>query len=252
VTSFEAIRHDILIHAPVDEVWHWLRDPARIREWHGWEDPGLDAEIQQLYIDMATPDDAAHELILGGHRLRLVDHDDDGTSIQVTRCTPAVESTFDWTAGYDDIDEGWGTFLHQLQFAMERHPSDARRTGFWWGRTREPYGPRPVVALGLDALDELQPGDPYELTAAWGDELTGELWFRTAHQVGISVEGWGDGLLVLAESPTLFPPHAASMAIATTYGLADADRAGLLERMTAAWDAHFTIDEPPPLPPDED
>jgi hypothetical protein len=62
----------------------------------------------------------------------------DGTVVRVTR--PTSE------AGYDEVDEGWLTFIQQLRFYLERHPGQKRRTLH--------------VATG-------------------GDE-----WFRSEHQVG--------------------------------------------------------------------
>ncbi len=34
-----------------------------------------------------------------------------------------------------------------------------------------------------------------------GEQLTGEVWFRSQHQLGLTVDAWGPGLLVLAEAP---------------------------------------------------
>lgn len=249
--TFEPIRQELLVEAAPDLVWRELREPERILEWHGWEDPGLEAEIRSLYVDHAVVEEEGASLVLGGHRIRLVAAEgQDGqpgtaTVLQLTRTPPAGDDEVDWEAIYDDVDEGWATFLHTLQFRIERHPGDPRRTGFWWGRTIDPYGPRPVVALGLGLLDDLQPGEPYEAVLPSGDELTGEVWFRTPHQVGITVDAWGDGLFVIAESPSLHPPHAAAMAVANVYGLADDERDGLLARLTRAWEAEFTAE---PLP----
>ncbi len=249
--TFEPIRQELLIQAPPATVWQELRQPDRIIQWHGWEDPGLEAEIQALYVDTAVVEEEGTSLVLGGHRIRLDPADgEDGepggaTVLQLTRTPPAPDEQVDWEAIYDDVDEGWATFLHTLQFRLERHPDDERRTGFWWGRTIDAYGPRPVVALGLDLLDELQPGEPYEATLSSGDELAGEVWFRTPHQVGVTVEAWGDGLLVVAESPSLHPPHAAAMVVANLYDVGDAERDALLGRITRAWNAEYTAE---PLP----
>lgn len=246
--SFEPIRQEILLNAAPDVVWQNLREPDLIRQWHGWDDPGLEAEIQQLYVDHAVVAVDGSELVLGGHRIQLEaaeGHDGPATVLRLTRTPPLGEDGMDWDAIYEDVDEGWATFLHTLQFRLDRHPDDERRTGFWWGRSIDPYGPRPVLALGLGVLDELHPGESYEATLATGDEVAGEVWFRTAHQVGISVASWGEGLLVLAESPSLFPPHAASMMVANFYGLDDAERSAIVDRLTKAWSGEFTAE---PLP----
>jgi hypothetical protein len=244
--TFEPIRQELLIQAPPSVVWRNLREPELIKEWHGWEDPGLEGEIQQLYVEGAIVEEEGASLVMGGHRIRLEPADDadgvaDGaTVVRLTRTPPPEDHALDWNEIYDDVDEGWGTFLHTLQFRLERHPDDTRRTGFWWGRTIDEYGPRAVVALGLAQLDELRPGDRYE-----ADGLAGEVWFQTTHQVGVTVDDWGDGLLVIAESPSLHPPHAASMAVANFYGLDDGAREGAIKRLTDAWQAEFT-DQPLP------
>jgi hypothetical protein len=251
--TFEPIREELLIQAPPAVVWRNLREPDLVRQWHGWEDAGLEAEIQALYVDGAIVEEEGSVLVLGGHRLRLepaadeAGVDDAATVLQLTRTPPVGDQAVDWEAIYDDVDEGWSTFLHTLQFRLERHPDDERRTGFWWGRCIQDYGPRAVVALGLGVLDDLHAGDAYEATSAMGDELAGEVWFRTPHQVGITVEGWGDGLFVIAESPSLHPPHAASMAVANFYGIDDPEREAVIERITKAWQAEFTAE---PLPGD--
>lgn len=248
--SFEPIRQEILLNAAPDLVWRHLRDPDLILEWHGWEDPGLEAEVQQLYLDTAVVEDEGRVLVLGGHRIRLEPSegaDGPATVLQLTRTPPVSEDEMDWDAIYDDVDEGWATFLHTLQFRLDRHPDDQRRTAFWWGRSIDPYGPRPVVALGLGVLDELHTGESYEATMVTGDELAGEVWFRTPHQVGISVTDWGDGLLVIAESPSLFPPHAASMMVASFYNVDAVDRDAAVNRLTSVWQGEYTAE---PLPGD--
>lgn len=248
--TFEPIRQELLIAATPEVVWNNLRDPDLIAQWHGWEDPGLEAEVRSLYLDLAVVEEEGTNIVLGGHRMRLEavpgeGDDDPATLLHLTRTPPTTDTELDWDAIYEDVDEGWATFLHTLQFRLERHPDDQRRTGFWWGRCIDPYGPRPVRALGLDVLDQLHAGDPYEVTAVTGDELAGEVWFRTPHQVGITVEAWGDGLLVLAESPTIYPPHAASMMVASVYGMDDPAREGLFERLSKAWAAEYTPEDIP-------
>ena len=62
-------------------------------------------------------------------------------------------------------------------------------------------------AAGLGDAAVLPVGAPYRATAATGDLLTGTVWARAANQLALRVDGWGDGLLVLAEQPVT--PHQA-------------------------------------------
>ena len=47
----------------------------------------------------------------------------------------------------------------------------------------------------------MEVGASYDVTPASGEHLQGQVWFRSPHQVGLTVQGWGDGLLVAAEMP---------------------------------------------------
>ena len=51
-----------------------------------------------------------------------------------------------WDAFYDDIREGWTTFVHQLHFALEQHPGAERRTLQLDGAGERPARP---ATLGL-------------------------------------------------------------------------------------------------------
>ena len=57
---------EVVIAAPAPEVWAALRDPQLIRRWHGWEDDGLDAEIEQIYGAAATVEESGTRLVLAG------------------------------------------------------------------------------------------------------------------------------------------------------------------------------------------
>ena len=70
----------------------------------------------------------------------------------------------EWSAYYDDITEGWTSFLQQLKFMHEMHPGEERRTIFLMAR-----GP-------ADGVPTLLKKPPVEL---------GEPWFQSAHQQGI-------------------------------------------------------------------
>jgi len=111
---------EVAVAAPVETVWRALRDPAEIKRWFGWDYDGLDEEIRYIFVEHSTADDDAHVLDGGpGGRIAL-EAQGEGTVVRVTR--PASEE------GYDEVDEGWLTFVQQLRFYLERHPGRERRT----------------------------------------------------------------------------------------------------------------------------
>lgn len=121
----------VTVAAPVEVVWDALRNKEKIRHWHGWEDPGLDAEIDLIYLTGFTEDEDAHTLnVQGGDRFVVEPHEG-GSKITLTRA--AHGDNPEWDAYYDDITEGWTTFMHQLAFALDRHPGEERRTLFYAG-----------------------------------------------------------------------------------------------------------------------
>jgi hypothetical protein len=113
---------EVVVAAPADAVWRALRDPAEIRRWFGWDYDGLDAEIQQIFVDEATADDAARAVDFGEGGAIALEEQGDRTAVRVTRPAPAGQD------GFDEINEGWITFVQQLRFYLERHPGEDRRT----------------------------------------------------------------------------------------------------------------------------
>jgi hypothetical protein len=223
---------EVTISAPVDEVWDALRSRDKIRHWMGWEYDGLDSEIDLIFFTDTVEDASARTLTLhGGDELGL---EPDGAGTRVTLTRAAHGDNPDWDAYYDDITEGWVTFLQQLRFAVERHPGAARRTLAYVG------GNDNSLHL-LDVLDlaDLAAGDSFHQDLL-GQDVTGEAWFRSDLQLGITVDTWGDGLLVLSSAePSPRKPNGAAMAILTTYGLDDSQLADLDARWRSWWAEHF-------------
>lgn len=225
---------EVTIAAPVEDVWGALRDPERIRRWHGWHFDGLDKEIEVIYHQDVVESAAEHRLeVQGGDLFELTDLGG-RTRLRITRAPRGGDP--DWDAYYDDVTEGWITFVHQLAFALERHPGADRRTVFLSGAAATPV----LEAAGLAAVAELPPTSPYELSGPTGETLRGEVRFRSANQVGLTVEGWGDGLLVAAQSPpSHVNPGGAATMVLTAYGLDDAAFADLESRWNAWWGRNF-------------
>ncbi|MEU4408769.1 SRPBCC domain-containing protein [Streptosporangium sp. NPDC023963] len=230
----EPFSFEVTIAAPVDEVWGALRDPELIRRWHGWHFDGLDKEIEVIYHQNVVESAAEHRLEVQGGDLFELTGLGDRTRLRLTRGPRGGDP--EWDAYYDDITEGWITFVHQLAFALERHPGADRRTVFLSGAAVTPV----LEAAGLAAVAGLPPASPYELEGPTGETLRGQVWFRSANQVGLTVDGWGDGLLVTAQNPpSPANPGGTVMMVLTTYGLDDAAHADLESRWTAWWGRNF-------------
>ncbi|MEU4393624.1 hypothetical protein [Kribbella sp. NPDC023855] len=223
----------VTVAAPVEAVWDALRDKEKIRHWHGWEFDGLDAEVELIYFTEATADSETRTLeVQGGDRF-VVEPFEGGSRITLTRAPHADDS--EWEAYYDDITEGWITFIQQLRFALERHPSESRRTRFYSGAGKV----GPAEQLGLDAAA----GTPYQADLV-GESVTGHVWFRSEHQVGLTVDQWGDGLLVLSHiGPSDQKPDGAAMAVLTFYGLDDPAREQIDKRWQDWWSARYPSNE---------
>jgi uncharacterized protein YndB with AHSA1/START domain len=159
--SDEGLRVEITVAAPVDEVWQSFRDKQKILHWHGWEYDGLEQEIEGTFFEGAE-ETGERTLSLHGHDTFTLTPVPEGTRVVLTRAPKGAVP--EWEEYYDDITEGWITFLHQLKFAHEFHPGASRRTVFW----------------------------PHEVSLG----VSGKPFFESAHQRGVVVEEWGPGLLI--------------------------------------------------------
>lgn len=223
---------EVSIAAAPAELWRALRDPTVIRRWHGWDFDGLDEEIRTIFLTGVTEDpDALAFQIHGGDRFSLHPAGD-VTVVRITRGPREADS--EWAAYYDDITEGWRTFAEQLRFAVERHDLAERRTVVFDGVLADSQPP--AKALGLAAVAGLPVGSAYRAEAATGDELQGRVWYRSDAQLGLTVDGAGDGLLVLALQPDgEHRPTGGALVLLTTYGLDGDTFTALQARWTAWW-----------------
>jgi uncharacterized protein YndB with AHSA1/START domain len=234
MTEEQRPRIEVTVAAPVEVVWEALRDREKLRHWHGWEyegtEGGLDQEIDQIYFTGFTEDAAARTLELEGGDRFVVEPVEGGSRVTLTRA--AYGDNPEWDAYYQDITEGWITFIHQLRFALEHHPSEPRRTLFYSGEGE----PGPAQVLGIP---ELPSGTQYEVELV-GEPASGRVWFRSEHQVGLTVDGWGDGLLVLSHvAPSEQKPNGAAMAVLTLYDVDDAAREEIDKRWRGWWSPRF-------------
>ncbi len=236
----------VTISAPAETVWGALREPHEIERWHGWHYDELEAEIDAIFLSDVT--EHPEELTLdtnGGGRFELERAGSEDRPQTVLRIVRELDQYGpDWDGGYDEIDEGWTTFVHQLRFLLERHPGQDRRT--LRVDDDRPSAARVWTHLGLQDLvgdGAVAVGERYEATlpeagATAAEHISGEVWFRTDHQVGLTVDQWGDALLVVADERD---PAAPGSALITTFG---GDHAAFVERRTAWQDRWFAVSAP--------
>lgn len=224
---------EVTVPAPADAVWAALRDPKQIANWFGWDTDALKDEIDYIFLSHAEADEARRTVTFVGIPDRYeVEARGETSIVRVVRSAPVGE----WTDVFDGMIEGWISFTWQLAFAFARHPGEKRRTLFFSG---PPHGNQlGRLVLGLDAAPA--PGEPYSMPLG-PDAVSGQVWFTSRHQIGVTVDAWGDGLLVVAESPPNADkrPRGATMLTLTTYGLSDAAFADLEARWKGWWETHF-------------
>lgn len=220
---------------PLRQCWPYFREPELIREWHGWEYDDLDAEITEIYEKNARPAEDHRSIALGTHLFTFTE-EDGRTRADLTR--GPLEDDSPWREYLPDLDEGWTSFLQQLRFKLERHPDESRRTIFYAGTPKE-QTISPIQWIGLGQVGLQQIGAKYGATVGPGDALTGEVWFVSGKQIGVTVDAWGDGLLIVSDGARGGPPYTSGQAILTTYGLEDDERTDLTHRWNEWWARHY-------------
>jgi uncharacterized protein YndB with AHSA1/START domain len=201
-------RVEVVVAAPAEAVWRALTDPEECRRWFGWDDDGLDAEIRYIFVDQVTPVGRERLEHAAGQRIEL---EADGPRTIVRIVSPGPLDDASWDELYDEIVQGWHTFLHQLRFYLERHPGQDRRTVFLTGQV--------VPAAAYAALEAAAPG---------------ATWAETRHQRSVAVDRWGGGLVSLVTAaPRDSREPARGQLTVTAYGLDEAS----VERVEGEWTA---------------
>jgi hypothetical protein len=240
---------EVLVAAPIETVWQALREKDEIRRWFGWEYAGFEDEISWIVTSGQLPSEDRRVIHIQGMKDRFtLEPHGDTTVLRVIRSGPGspVESPEGkpWDGIYDDTIEGWTSFVQMLRLYVERHPGVDRRTLYFSGRTRTADAPKPPEAAGLDALASLPVGARYSLTLATGEAISGDIWYRSTNQVGLTVDSYGDGLLVVSRRPiTAKSPHGGGTVMISAFGLTPDALADVRAKWTAFWEQHFEVQE---------
>lgn len=216
---------EVTLAVPADEAWKALKDPEKIREWFGYYGADysswgmdsletLDDEIKVVFGQEATYNEVRRSITWEGGDEFVLSPKGENSILEVFVVRPALQSEMDWTTSYDPICEGWISFVQQLRFYLDRHRDDERSTIFMTGL----QAPLVYSRLNLPAIAELEPGAKYSLMTAMNEHLTGDVWYKTHHQMGFTVDTFGDGLLIVAATPvTDDVPDGGADVIITTF-----------------------------------
>jgi hypothetical protein len=221
----------VVINSDAPQVWTMLREPSKVAQWHGWESDELADEINEIYFSKNVVEGPDHtELTVNNGDVFELKPVPTGTEVCVTRS--GVDHNSEWAAWDEDITQGWLIFLQQLRFALERHPHGKRRTCYF---SVPGSGGSAIEKLGLK--DVPAPGEEYSLTLGTGEEVSGRVWHKTNHVVGLTVHSYaehGEGLLIVADQPVIPDkrPDGGSMVILSLYDLG----AGSMETIRSLWD----------------
>lgn len=225
---------EVPIAAPVDTVWAALREPDLLASWFGWDAPTLAEEIDFIFNTHATPDAAARRLDFGAWEgiaySFVLEPRAEGTVLRLLwRETPEG-----WQRdAYDEVVEGWISFVAQLRLLLDRHPGARRRTLYHSGALR-PGAPPLTEALGIAGLRDKPDGAEFALELPTGETVAGIVWHRSAHQIGLNVLEYGEGLLIVLDRPAgEGRPHGGGAVLITTFGLDEAAFAELEARWSA-------------------
>jgi hypothetical protein len=235
VNSNRRLLSEVLIDAPIDIVWTAISEPNQIQQWFGWQYEGLGEEVQEVFGRSSAEFDDAEHILRWPHGDELVlQAEDSATLLQTFRPTPEVDQMPDQA---EDIDDGWTAFVEQLRFWLERHRGEQRATVYLSGPAREEHASI-SAALGLNV--DGAPGARYELSAAGGERLAGSIWSRLGNVTCLTVDSYGDGLIVLVNHDARrHEPNGGGTVTITTYGLSDEALTSLKRRWVATFESKY-------------
>jgi hypothetical protein len=213
MTEQRPFRVEVLIEAPRELVWRALTEPERIARWFGWDYDGLDSEIRYIFIDHVRHEPPRLVDLDDGEDRQTIELIEDGPHTVVRIVRPGSLEGTGWADVYEDVREGWWTFLHQLRHSITRHPEEDRRTIRMSGEV--------LPGRVLDALDR---------------EVDGPVWHENRFQRAIAAGGEGDLLVGVLSKVPLDSAEPGEVAVTvTSYGLGDQAFEGLRERWEAWW-----------------
>jgi hypothetical protein len=213
MTQQKPFRVEVLVEAPRELVWHALTEPDRIARWFGWDYEGLDSEIQYIFVDHVRHEPPGLVDIDDGQDHQTIELTEDGphTMVRVVRPGP-LEGT-GWADVYEDVREGWWTFIHQLRHSLARHPDEDRRT----------------IRMTGALL-------PERVLEAFDGEVDGPAWQENRFQRAIAAGGEGDLLVGVLSKVPLDSAEPGEVAVTvTSYGLDDPAFEALRERWETWW-----------------
>ena len=181
----------LIINAPIDAVWDALRSKEKLPQWHGWDTPSLGEEIENIYftdIKEDSSDNKKRTLVVNGGDTFVIEAEEDATKLTLVRA--GLSGDPEWDAYYDNITEGWVSFVEQLRFMLEHNPRGSRKATF-----------SNLSLSRNDVLERLNLDDEKVGTHFEGkfqdSDIMGNVWFSTPNQLGLVVDTWGPGLLIL-------------------------------------------------------
>ena len=224
---------ELIIAAPIDRVWNALRDRQQIGEWFGWQYPGDDQEFDWVAAcshDHARRDPRDHPARRCPIESSSSRTTSTGRSFASSRSAPATDPS--WTGIYDDVLRGLDE-VHPAVAVPDRARAETAAAHVVPERPGA-GGRRSDAAAGTGDSQHSRRRPSASVTQSrprTGETLSGEVWFRSAYQLGMTVKEFGDGLLIANTRPTTEKsPNGGGTLLLTTYGLSDASRADLLER----------------------
>jgi hypothetical protein len=98
--------------------------------------------------------------------------------------------------------------------------------------------------MGLNSLDAVPVAERFALTAPTGELMQGTVWFRAPYQIGLTVDGYGDGLIIVGTRPkTAGSAYGGGSLVITTYGMDDEAFAALRDRWSRWWRGRYDVIE---------